>query len=303
MASTHDYDNDSRNNDIQIFINGEFYLRSEAKISVMDSGYLLGDGVWEGIRFHKGHLVHLERHLDRLYEGAKSIEMTIGISKDEMIDALKKTLEKNKMTSDVHIRLIVSRGIKSTPYQHPKVTIGPPTIVIIPEYKKASPKLKVEGITLGTVKTIRDNRTQDPRINSLSKHNCIAACIEAEKMGVDEGLMLDPNGNVSTCNSTNFFMISNKEVWTSNGEYCLNGVTRSTVINICKQNQIPIKEREFSVQDVHNADEVFVTGTFAGIIPVVSVDGVVISSGTRGALTHQLQTWYELGLEIMSNNQ
>jgi len=303
MASTHDYDNDSRNNDIQIFINGEFYLRSEAKISVMDSGYLLGDGVWEGIRLHKGHLVHLERHLDRLYEGAKAIEMTIGISKDEMIDAIKKTLEKNKMTSDVHIRLIVSRGIKSTPYQHPKVTIGPPTIVIIPEYKKASPKLKVEGITLGTVKTIRDNRTQDPRINSLSKHNCIAACIEAEKMGVDEGLMLDPNGNVSTCNSTNFFMISNKEVWTSNGEYCLNGVTRSTVINICKQNQIPIKEREFSVQDVHNADEVFVTGTFAGIIPVVSVDGVVISSGTRGALTNQLQTWYELSLENMSNNQ
>ena len=212
-------------------------------------------------------------------------------------------MKKNKLTSDVHIRLIVSRGIKSTPYQHPKVTIGPPTIVIIPEYKKASPKLKFEGITLGTVKTIRDNRTQDPRINSLSKHNCIAACIEAEKMGVDEGLMLDPNGNVSTCNSTNFFMISNKEVWTSNGEYCLNGVTRSTVIDICKRNEIPIKEREFSVQDVHNADEVFVTGTFAGIIPVVSVDGVVISSGTRGALTHQLQTWYELGLEIMSNNQ
>ena len=303
MASTHDYDNDSRNNDIKIFINGEFYLRSEAKISVMDSGYLLGDGVWEGIRFHKGHLVHLQRHLDRLYEGAKAIEMTIGVSKDEMIVALKKTLEKNKMTSDVHIRLIVSRGIKSTPYQHPKVTIGPPTIVIIPEYKKATPKLKFEGITLGTVKTIRDNRTQDPRINSLSKHNCIAACIEAEKMGVDEGLMLDPNGNVSTCNSTNFFMVSNKEVWTSNGEYCLNGVTRSTVIDICKRNEIPIKEREFSVQDVHNADEVFVTGTFAGIIPVVSVDGVVISSGTRGALTHQLQTWYELGLEIMSNNQ
>ena len=303
MASTHDYDDDSRNKDIQIFINGEFYLRSEAKISVMDSGYLLGDGVWEGIRFHKGHLVHLERHLDRLYEGAKAIGMTIGVSKDEMIVALKKTLEENKMTSDVHIRLIVSRGIKSTPYQNPKVTIGPPTIVIIPEYKKASPKLKVEGITLGTVKTIRDNRTQDPRINSLSKHNCIAACIEAEKMGVDEGLMLDPNGNVSTCNSTNFFMISNKEVWTSRGEYCLNGVTRSTVIDICKRNEISIKEREFSVQDVHNADEVFVTGTFAGIIPVVSVDGVVIGSGKRGFLTHQLQTWYELGLETISNNQ
>tara|TARA_B110000014_G_scaffold253266_1_gene232481 strand:- start:158 stop:1069 length:912 start_codon:yes stop_codon:yes gene_type:complete len=303
MASTHDYDNDSRNHNIQIYISGQFYSRSEAKISVMDSGYLLGDGVWEGIRFHNGHLVHLDRHLDRLYEGANAIEMNIGISKDEMITALKKTLEKNRMTSDVHIRLIVSRGIKSTPYQHPKVTVGKPTIVIIPEYKKASPKLKVEGITLGTVKTIRDNRTQDPRINSLSKHNCIAACIEAEKLGVDEGLMLDPNGYVSTCNSTNFFMISNKEVWTSNGQYCLNGVTRSSVIEICKRNDLPIKEKEFSVKDVHGADEVFVTGTFAGIIPVISVDGLVVGNGTRGPLTQQLQTWYELDLETMSNNQ
>ena len=303
MASTHDYDNDSRNHNIQIYISGQFYSRSEAKISVMDSGYLLGDGVWEGIRFHNGHLVHLDRHLDRLYEGANAIEMNIGISKDEMITALKKTLEKNRMTSDVHIRLIVSRGIKSTPYQHPKVTVGKPTIVIIPEYKKASPKLKVEGITLGTVKTIRDNRTQDPRINSLSKHNCIAACIEAEKLGVDEGLMLDPNGYVSTCNSTNFFMISNKEVWTSNGQYCLNGVTRSSVIDICKRNDLPIKEKEFSVKDVHSADEVFVTGTFAGIIPVISVDGFVVGNGTRGPLTQQLQTWYELDLETMSNNQ
>ena len=303
MASTHDYDNDSRNDNIQIYISGQFYYRSEAKISVMDSGYLLGDGVWEGIRFHNGHLVHLDRHLDRLYEGANAIEMNIGISKDEMITALKKTLEKNRMTSDVHIRLIVSRGIKSTPYQHPKVTVGKPTIVIIPEYKKASPKLKVEGITLGTVKTIRDNRTQDPRINSLSKHNCIAACIEAEKMGVDEGLMLDPNGYVSTCNSTNFFMISNKEVWTSNGQYCLNGVTRSSVIDLCIANDLPIKEKEFSVKDVHGADEVFVTGTFAGIIPVISVDGLVIGNGTRGPLTQQLQIWYELDLEAMSNNQ
>ena len=303
MASTHDYIADKRNDNILIYINGDFFIRSEAKISVFDSGFLLGDGVWEGIRLHNNKLIHLDDHINRLYEGALLIAMKIHLSKNELKEAIWQTLKKNDMQSDTHIRLIVSRGIKSTPYQHPKVTVGKPTVVIIPEYKKASPKLKLRGITLGTVKTIRDNRTQDPRINSLSKHNCIAACIEAEKMGVDEGLMLDPNGNVSTCNSTNFFMISNKEVWTSNGEYCLNGVTRSTVIDICKRNEIPIKEREFSVQDVHNADEVFVTGTFAGIIPVVSVDGVVISSGTRGALTHQLQTWYELGLEIMSNNQ
>ena len=303
MASTHDYEIDSRNDNIQIYINGQFFPRADAKVSVMDSGYLLGDGVWEGIRLYNNHLIHLEKHLERLYEGAKTIQMDIGISKSEMKSALEKTLKKNEMISDVHIRLIVSRGIKSTPYQHPKVTIGHPTIVIIPEYKKPSPELKFEGITLGTVSTIRNNLTQDPRVNSLSKHNCIAACIEADKMGVDEGLMLDPDGYVSTCNSTNFFMIKSNEVWTSNGQHCLNGVTRHSVIDICKRKQIPIKEKQFSVNEVHEADEVFVTGTFAGIIPVRSVDGNTIGNGTRGLLTEQLQTWYEIDIETMSNKK
>ena len=303
MASTHDYEIDSRNNNIQIYIDGEFFSRADAKVSVMDSGYLLGDGVWEGIRLYNNHLIHLEKHLERLYEGAETIEMNIGISKSEMRSALEQTLQRNEMISDVHIRLIVSRGIKSTPYQHPKVTIGHPTIVIIPEYKKPSPELKVEGITLGTVSTIRNNLTQDPRVNSLSKHNCIAACIEADKMGVDEGLMLDPNGYVSTCNSTNFFMITSNEVWTSNGQHCLNGVTRYSVIDICKKKGITIKEKEFLVNDVHGADEVFVTGTFAGIIPVRSIDGNTIGNGIRGPLTEKLQTWYEMDIETISNNQ
>jgi len=303
MASTHDYVIDSRNDNIQIYIDGQFFARKDAKVSVMDSGYLLGDGVWEGIRLYNNHLIHLEKHLERLYDGAETIQMDIGISKSEMKSALEKTLKKNEMISDVHIRLIVSRGIKSTPYQHPKVTIGHPTIVIIPEYKKPSPGLKIEGITLGTVSTIRNNLTQDPRVNSLSKHNCIAACIEADKMGVDEGLMLDPEGYVSTCNSTNFFMIKSNEVWTSNGQHCLNGVTRHSVIDICKKKQIPIREKQFFINEVHEADEVFVTGTFAGIIPVTSVDGNTIGTGIRGPLTEQLQTWYEIDIETMSNNK
>ena len=303
MASTHDYEIDSRNDNIQIYIDGQFFPRTDAKVSVMDSGYLLGDGVWEGIRLYNNHLIHLEKHLERLYDGAETIQMDIGISKSEMKSALEKTLKKNEMISDVHIRLIVSRGIKSTPYQHPKVTIGHPTIVIIPEYKKPSPELKIEGITLGTVSTIRNNLTQDPRVNSLSKHNCIAACIEADKMGVDEGLMLDPDGYVSTCNSTNFFMIKSNEVWTSNGQHCLNGVTRHSVIDICIKKQIPIREKQFSINEVHEADEVFVTGTFAGIIPVRSVDGNTIGTGTRGPLTEQLQTWYDIYIETMSNNK
>ena len=303
MASTHDYAIDSRNDNIQIYIDGQFFPRADAKVSVMDSGYLLGDGVWEGIRLYNNHLIHLEKHLERLYEGAEAIQMDIGVSKSEMKSALEKTLKKNEMISDVHIRLIVSRGIKSTPYQHPKVTIGHPTIVIIPEYKKPSPRLKIEGITLGTVSTIRSNLTQDPRINSLSKHNCIAACIEADKIGVDEGLMLDPEGYVSTCNSTNFFMITSNEVWTSNGQHCLNGVTRHSVIDICKKKQVPIKEKQFSINEVHKADEVFVTGTFAGIIPVRFVDGNTIGNGTRGPLTEKLQTWYERDIKAMSNNK
>ena len=297
MPSTHDYIDDKRNNNVQVYINGKFYHRSKANISVMDSGFLLGDGVWEGIRLYNNALIHLEDHLSRLYHGAKSISMDIPLSKKEVRLAILETIKKNNMETDVHIRLIVSRGIKKTPYQNPKVTISPPTIVIIPEYKKASEDVKKNGITIGTVKTIRDDRTQDPKINSLSKHNCIAACIEANMLGVDEGLMLDPHGFVSTCNSTNFFIVKNKEVWPSTGQYCLNGVTRKSVIRLCKQYNIPVYEKNFSLDDVHSSDELFVTGTFAGVIPVISVDKIIIGEGIRGRITKNLQDWYSLDLD------
>ena len=212
MASTHDYIPDKRNQDILIYINGEFFHRSDAKVSVFDSGFLLGDGVWEGIRLHKNSLIHFDQHINRLYAGADAIAMKIHLNKNELKDAVRLTLEKNAMHSDTHIRLIVSRGIKSTPYQHPKVTIGDPTIVIIPEYKKPNSEVFDIGIRLASVKTKRDNMVQDPKINSLSKMNCISACIEADKLGVDEGLMFDPNGFVSTCNSTNFFILGHNKV-------------------------------------------------------------------------------------------
>jgi len=297
MASTHDYEFDKRNEDIQVHINGEFFHRSEAKVSVMDSGYLLGDGVWEGIRLHRGHLVHLDEHLDRLYAGAKAIAMDIGLTRKELVNALGDTLERNEMKSNVHIRLIVSRGIKKTPYQSPRVTIGKPTVVIIPEYKKASEEVKERGITLATVKTRRDHSVQDPKVNSLSKYNCIAACIEADQLGVDEGIMLDPHGFVSICNSTNFFIVRDEEVWTSTGEYCLNGVTRGAVIRLCREYDVSVLEKNFIPKDVHSADEVFVSGTFAGVIPVISVDGNKIGSGTRGPETKNLQDWYALDID------
>ena len=297
MASTHDYHNDPRNDNILIYINGEYFQRSEAKVSVLDSGYLLGDGVWEGIRLHKGHLVHLDGHLDRLYSGAETLAMDIGLSKVEVKQALETTIQKNGMKSDVHIRLIVSRGIKKTPYQSPKVTMGNPTVVVIPEYKKASEEVKKKGITLATVTTRRDHTVQDPRVNSLSKHNCIAACIEADRLGVDEGLMLDPHGFVATCNSTNFFMVHSGEVWTSTGEYCLNGVTRGAVIRLCREYDVSVQEKNFIPEDVYSADEIFVTGTFAGVIPVILVDDNKIGGGMRGPLTKNLQNWYALDIE------
>lgn len=293
MPTTHDYYEDPRNKDIQIYINGEFFHRSEATVSVLDSGFLLGDGVWEGIRLHEGKLLHFDAHMDRLFNGAELISLPININRNELQQAIQKTLDKNQMESDVHIRLIISRGLKKTPYQHPKVTLGDPTIVIIPEYKVANQDVARKGIKLASVETIRDYRVQNPNINSLSKHNCIAACIEAEKKGADEGLMFDPNGYVTTCNSTNFFIIRSDEVWTSTGEYCLKGITRSTVISICKQNQIPIHEKNFSIDDVYTADEAFVTGTFAGITPVVEIDGRQINNNLRGELTKTLQNYYK----------
>ena len=206
MASTHDYIKDIRNENIKIYINGKFYHRPEAKISVFDSGFLLGDGVWEGIRLHEGTLIHLDTHIDRLFDGARSIAMKMHLTKMEIINAIWLTLKENNMKSDTHIRLIVSRGIKSTPYQHPKVTISDPTIVIIPEYKRPNKDVIAKGIRLVSVQTRRDSGVQDPKINSLSKMNCISACIEAENLGAEEGLMFDTHGFVSTCYSTNFFI-------------------------------------------------------------------------------------------------
>jgi branched-chain amino acid aminotransferase len=290
---THRYLDDKRNENIQIFINGELYPRQKASISVFDSGFLLGDGVWEGIRLLNGHLVFIKEHLDRLYQGAEKLAIDIGHTQKELFEHIQETLDANDMETDVHIRLIVSRGLKKTPYQHPNANIGRSSIVIIPEYKKSDKTVNIEGIRLVTVNTRRTAPdSQDPRLNTLSKLNCIAACIEADKAGADEGIMLDINGNVSTCNSTNFFILKGGEVWTSTGEYCLPGVTRKAVIDICKRNKITIEEKDFTILDVHSADEAFVTGTFAGIIPAVEIDRQAISGGVRGEITHMLQDLY-----------
>ena len=273
MPSSHDFKKDKRNERIKIYINGAFYLRNKAKVSVFDSGFLLGDGVWTGIRLHNKHLLFLKEHLKRLYNDAKLISLKIPFTKKKLSEELYKTIIKNKMKSDVHIRLIISRGIKSTPYQDPSFTISPPTIVIIPEYKKPDENLYLKGIILKTVSIIRGPRNvQDPQINSLSKLNCILACIEAKKKKSDEALMFDINGNIATNNSTHFFYIKNKKVFTSKGLYCVKGITRQNIIDICRDNKIRITQKNFTLKEVMDADEAFITGTFANIIPVKQIN-------------------------------
>ena len=292
-AGTHEYIQDPRNENVLIYINGDILPRPEAKVSVFDSGFLLGDGVWEGIRLHNGQLVFLEEHINRLYKGATAIGMDIGMSKNVLVTKIHETLAANDMYSNIHLRLIVSRGLKSTPYQHPRVNIGGPTIVIIPEYKVVSEDSKSNGLKLVSVTTSRASEsTQDPKINSLSKFNCIQACIEADRLGGDEGLMLDMHGYVSTCNSTNFFTVRNSEVWTSVGQHCLNGVTRGAIIDLCRVNNITVFEKNFLTDEVYKSDEAFVTGTFAGVLPVTVVDDHILSDGKRGPLTEKLQNLY-----------
>ena len=291
---THNYIEDIRNEYIKIYINGDFHKRKDAKISVFDSGFLLGDGVWEGIRLINEKFIFLDEHLNRLYHGAKALEIDIGHTKKELKQILEKTMKINNMTNGVHIRLIVSRGLKKTPYQHPNANLTNCSIVIIPEYKISNITSINKGIHLVSVKTRRGTEnTQNPKLNTLSKHNCIAACIEAKNAGADEGIMLDVNGNVATCNSTNFFIVKNNEIWTSTGDYCLPGITRQAVITICNENNFIILEKEFMMNAVYSADESFVTGTFSGITPVIKIDSIKISKSKIGPITNKLQNLYE----------
>ncbi|HVM22916.1 MAG TPA: aminotransferase class IV [Sphingomicrobium sp.] len=271
--SMHDV-SDSRNATVLINVNGELKPRSEAVVSVFDSGFMLGDGVWEGLRVHRGKLAFLDRHLDRLFEGAKALAMDIGLTREALTRRLYETIDANGMTDGAHVRLMVTRGVRSTPYQDPRVVVTPATVVIIAEYKEPDPAVYERGLKLFTVHVRRgDPAVQDQKINSHSKLNCILASIQATQAGADEALMLDPHGFVATCNSTHFFIIRKGEFWTSSGRYNLGGITRAIVLEVAREARMTAVEKDFSLTDVYGADEAFTTGTFAGIVPVREVDG------------------------------
>ncbi len=290
---THAYVPDARNASVLFNLNGRLVLRDQAVVNVFDSGFMLGDGVWEGLRVHQGKIAFLSDHLDRLWEGAAALDIDIGLSQADLTARLYETLDANQMRDGVHIRLMLTRGLRSTPYQDPRVIISEPTIVIAPEFKTADPAIAARPQRLYTV-SVRRGRAdvQDPGLNSHSKINCVTACIQAIKAGADEGLMLDPQGFVATCNSTHFFIVRKGEVWTSTGDYCLGGITRGKIIDLCKANDIPVFERNFSLAKCYGAEEAFTTGTFAGLAPVGEIDGRTIGSGALGPMVEKLQSLY-----------
>ncbi len=290
-VTTHQAEEDRRNEDILIYVDGQIVPKAKATVSVYDSGFMLGDGVWEGIRLYDGKWAFLDEHIDRLFEAAKAIDLDIVLTPEEVIKALLGTQKANRMTTDAHARLMVTRGVKVRPFQHPSLSRSGPTMVIIMEHSK--PKIP-RPIRLATVPHMRGlPMTQDPKLNSHSKLNCILACIAAEKAGADEALMLDVHGFVNTTNACNFFIVRKGEVWTSTGDYCMNGITRQKVIDLCRANDIPVYERNYSLVDTYSADEAFLTGTFGAQTPVGSIDGRQIGTGQMGPMTERLRGLYK----------
>jgi branched-chain amino acid aminotransferase len=279
--STHDAQDDARNNNILIWVNGTLVHRDDAKISVYDSGFMLGDGMWEGMRLYDGIWAFFDEHMDRLFNSLKSVSLDPGLTRDAIKTLLNETAAANGMTTDAHCRLMITRGRKAKPFQHPKLSRYGPTVVAIIEHSKPSETVQTQGIRLASVPQVRGLPTsQDPKFNSHSKLNCVIACLQAEQAGADEALMLDPHGFVNTTNACNFFIVRKGEVWTSTGDYCMNGVTRQKVVDLCRANDIPLLEKNFSLYEAYGADEAFLTGTFGAQTPVAEIDGKSIGDGT-----------------------
>lgn len=295
--TTHDAQDDPRNKDILIYINGELKHRSEAMVSVYDSGFMLGDGMWEGMRLYDGVWTFFDEHMDRFFDSCKAVSLDVGMDRDGIREALQKTQRANTMVSDVHCRLMLTRGVKVKPFQHPSLSRSGPTLVIIMEHSKPVDTLQSEGIRLATVPQVRGlPMSQDAKYNSHSKLNCVIACLQAEQAGADEALMLDPHGFVNTTNACNFFIVRRGEVWTSTGDYCMNGVTRQKVIDVCRADGIPVFEKNYSLYEAYSAEEAFLTGTFGAQTPVAEIDGKIVGDGAR-PITRRIRSLYKQLIE------
>ncbi len=292
-TTTHDSEHDPRNDDILIYVNGELKHKGEAMVSVYDAGFMLGDGMWEGMRLYNGKWAFFDEHMDRMFNSLKAVSINLDMTPEDVLAILNETAEANGMVTDAHCRLMITRGKKAKPFQHPGLSKWGPTVVAILEHSKPVDRLQSAGIRLATVPQVRGlPMSQDAKFNSHSKLNCVIACIQAEQAGADEGLMLDPHGFVNTTNACNFFIVRRGEVWTSTGDYCMKGVTRQKVIDLCRDNGIPVFEKNYSLYEAYGADEAFLTGTFGAQTPVGEIDGKTIGTGDR-PITKKIQALYK----------
>ena len=292
--TAHDAEDDPRNAGILVYVNGDLLAREKAVVSVYDSGFMLGDGMWEGMRLYNRRWAFFEDHMDRLFDSCRAVTLDIAMSRAEIAEALRLTAEANGMTHDVHCRLMVTRGVKARPFQHPSLSRSGPTVVIIMEYSRPVDRMDGPGIRLATVPQVRGlPHAQDAKFNSHSKLTCVIACLQAEAAGADEALMLDPHGFVYTTNSCNFFIVRRGEVWTSTGDYCMNGVTRGKVIELCRADGIPVFAKNYSLYEAYGANEAFLTGSFGAQTPVASIDGKAIGDGSAGPVTRRIRALYD----------
>ena len=281
---------DPRNEHLKVWIDGVLYAREEAKISVFDSLVQGGDGVWEGVRVYDGRIFCLDKHLNRMMESAKSMDFENVPTKEYIQQAIFETLEANGMRDDTHIRLSLSRGKKITSGMNPKLNQFGCTLIVLAEWKPSI----YSGLELKLVTAnIRRNSPLclDSKIHHNNLINNILAKIEANHAGVDDALMLDLDGFVAETNATNVFMIKEGEVFTPFPHACLAGITRKTVLKLCEDNAIPIQERNLSVSELYNADEVFTTGTMGELARVIEIDQRKIEN--KGDMLQKLQTLFK----------
>lgn len=295
QTSSQAYQADARNEHVLVYVNGQFVPRVQASVSVFDAGYVCGDGVWEGVRLVNGQVISFDAHIDRLLEGARTIAMEIGLDRKQLKEVITETFRINGMQDGAHARLMITRGVKRTPNQDPRFIVGKATVVCVAEFKVVDPESKKTGGLKLQTSTIRCSTPDvfDLRLNSHSRLNFIQALIQAINVGADEALMLDPNGFVSSCNSTNFFVVRHGELWTSSGRYCFNGITRATVLRLAREAGITVRECDFTLAETYAADEAFVTGTLGGLTQVAFIDGRPLPTQGMGMLTQRLAALYQ----------
>jgi branched-chain amino acid aminotransferase len=291
MPGSQDFTPDPRNETVMVLLDGALVPARAAQVSLFDAGFALGDGVWEGLRLHKGALLFLDAHLGRLYRGAAALRIEIGMTREELTASLWSLLRANGMEDGAHLRLMVTRGRKSTINQDPRFTLGKPTIAVTAEFKQRAAEAQPLALAMCLIRT-SPPEIFDMHLNTHSRLNYIRALLEVIDEGADEAIMLDHRGFLASCNATNLFWVRDGTVFTSRDDFCFNGITRGNIIALCRGGAARLEQGDWLPDHLLAADEVFVTGTMGSVTPVGSLNGRALPSAP-GPITIALRDAYE----------